>query len=171
MTLIVDKVEQESPTWTPSQVSLGNGVTSSVSIFRAVAGGVQYAFGPTVDAEWSANIPLDNLAIYDGSNLKLQIIYQLSAAPSGGDTVEFEVEYRFSNTGDNSDGGGTIFTDAVVQTGRTTEVLYTDLLPTALVGVSGKKFLQLSVMRDSSGGGADSYGGSIWITDIQLIKQ
>lgn len=171
MTLRVSSIEQESPIWTPPPLNLGNFATSGVSLFRAGAGGLQYGFDQSSDDEASTNIPLDwNGFTYDGSDVKLRIKYQLSATPDASDTVEFEVQYAFMDAGDDSDGAGTTFTDAIDQTSRVTGQVYDDLLPTALTGVTGKKFLQLSIMRDAIGGGSDSYGGSIWVVSIELEK-
>lgn len=157
--------------WEMPNINLGDGVTSGVSVFRAGAGGIQYAFDGTSDDEWSSNTCLaNNKILYDGSDLQLKISYQLSENPGAGDTVEFEVQYAFLTAGDNSDGAGTTFTDAIDQTGRVVDQIYTDILPTNLIGVADKELLQLSIMRDALGGGSDSFPGSIWVVDIDIEK-
>ncbi len=169
MTLIVAGIENEG--WEPPVVNLGDGATSGITLFRAGAGGIQYSFDGGSDDEWSMNIPLNwNGMTYDGSDLKIRIKAQLSANGGGTDDVEWEVQYAFMTAGDDSDGAGTTFTDSIDVSSRVTGQVYDDLLPTALTGVVGKDFLQLSILRDSQGGGADSYNGDVWVTSIELEK-
>lgn len=157
--------------WFPPPINVGDGSTSGVSLFRAGAGGIQYAFDGGSDDEWSVNIPLNwNGMTYDGSDLKIRIKGQLSANGGGTDDIQWEIQYAFMDAGDDSDGAGTTFTDSIDVSSRVTGQVYDDLLPTALTGVASKTFLQLSIMRDSQGGGSDSYGGSIWVTTIELEK-
>ena len=157
--------------WKAPVISLGDGVTSSVTIFRATGGGLQYIFSGSSDGEWSSNIPLTTNGIaYDGSDLQLKPRYELSTTPGSGDTVEFEIEYTFFTAGDDSDAPPTSFTDAIVQTGRAINIAYDDLLPTKLIGVVGKDTLNLSVKRDGTGGGSDTYPGSIWVLALQFEK-
>lgn len=164
-------VLQEALGWQMPNINLGDGVTSGVAIFRATAGGIQYVFDGGSDDEWSANFCLGSNGIpYDGSDIKITAKYQLSTNPSSGNTIEFQVQYAFMTAGDDSDGAGTTFTDAIVQTGRSTGEVYSDELPTRLIGVTGKDFLQISIKRDSAGGGSDSYNGAMWLVDLDFEK-
>ncbi len=166
-----DWAKQSVMGWNMNDVSLGDGATSGVGLFRAGAGGIQYVFDGGSDDEWSCDIELaDNGIPYDGSDLKLTVKYQLAENPSAGNTVEFQVQYAFMDAGDDSDGAGTTFTDSIVQTGRVVGEVYSDELPTNLIGVAGKTFLQISIMRDSLGAGSDTYPGSIWIVEFVFEK-
>lgn len=158
--------------WEAPPLSLGEGATSGVSIFRAFGGGLQYSFDSTSDDEWSVDKPLVNLGIlYDGSDLQIEISYQLSSNGGVGDNVKLDTEYQIVNDGDDTDGAGTTINDTIDVSAQVSGQVYSYTLGTNLTGgTANDKELLMSILRNSTGAGADTFGGSIWFVGIKIIK-
>lgn len=159
-----------SSTWQPPAINFGNGYTAGVSVFRSTGSGLLFTFDAASDDEWSANIPLDNNGIaYDGSNLKVRISYQIPVAGGGTDDIKLNYDYAFIKNGDNADLDKTEFTDTLdVSALAATSVTSYD--SATLTGEAGATGLQISIERNSTGAGADSYGNDFDIIFIELIK-
>jgi len=144
--------------WKPSIISLSDGIGNGASIFLNSGAGVYVVFDPGVDDEYIFNISLDDGGLpYDGSNIDVEV-YWMKFGASGG-TVGWEVDYAFVNLGDDAyskiDGTITNFVDVTSLTNQT----LTNTVIGTVSGTAGAKILQLTIRRNSTGVGADTYTG------------
>jgi len=171
--LIIDSVEQENPAqWFPPEINLGEGATSGVSILRALGGGLQWSFDSSSDDEWSVNKLLRNAGVdYDGSDLQIKIRYQLSSNGGGTDNVKLNLQYQLVTIGDDTDGLGTTINETIDVSSEVSGQIYEHTFGTNLTGgVLGDDELMFSIERNSTGAGADSYGGNVWVIGIEILK-
>lgn len=167
-------VSEQSNEWQPPFIDLGSAFGSGAAALLNPGVGLQWSFDAVSDDEIVFNVDLVNNGVaYDGSDLKLKIHWQIfSTAPGAGDTVLWEVDYAFVKS-DGTDNPGTIvdgnLTDSIVVDAMTASRQYTNDLST-MTGKSGAKTLQITLRRNSSGGGADDYPNAADIFGIELIK-
>jgi hypothetical protein len=156
--------------WQPPSFTLGDGATSGVSVFANTGAGAYWSFDGASDDSWVGNIELSNNGIdYDGSNLALVLRWKISSAPSASDDVEWVVDYAFTKDGDNAQTEVTTNTDNVVVDGETVDLLFSTQLST-MTGEANADVIQLTITRNSTGAGADSYNGDAELLAIKLIK-
>lgn len=157
--------------WNPTGITLGDLVANGATAALAVGAGYYYSFDASSDDEVVVNVGLArNGVAYDGSSVRIDLHNMLVGAGGAGDTVLWEVDYAWVTTGDNAYTAvdGTI-TNSVNVNGRASQILFTDSL-TIPAGTAGDKILQLTIRRNSQGGGSDTFGGSVEIYALDLVK-
>lgn len=162
-------VDAYIPTWSPTAITLGDGVTSGASLALSAGAGYYAVFDPISDDEMLFTIGLDRNGIaYDGSGLIIDLYWMKFGATGG--TVLWELDYYFAVDGANSytSSDGTV-TNSVDVTARTNQIQYTDSLPT-ITGNVGDTHLQLTLRRNSAGGGSDTYLGDAELYGINIRK-
>jgi hypothetical protein len=154
--------------WHMPPMSLGDGATSGVTLFKSIGGGIQYIFGAGTIDEWSSNYNLrHNDVEYDGSDLELSVWYQLSAGGFGLQDIDWRIEYTFLDIGDDSDGAPTQVIETDDVSAKVAANIYTYTFATKLNGVAGKKLIGISIARI---GNVDLYPGDAWVLNFQLKK-
>lgn len=160
--------------WQTPSLTLGDFLGNGAQFFLAAGAGYMATFDASSDDEIVCNIHLSNLGVqYDGSNLRLHIHTQLfNTVPGPGDTVLWEVDYSFVKS-DGTEDANTIVSgnnsDSIDVSARTANRNYGDVL-SVMNGVEGASQLQITLRRNSSGAGADSYLGAVDIYAIELVK-
>lgn len=155
--------------WFPTAITLGDLVTSGAGLAISSGAGYYVVFDAISDDEVLMNIGLTRNGItYDGSSLQLELNWMKFGATGG--TVGWELDYYFAADGSDSYTGydGTV-TNFVNVTGRTNQIQYTDTLP-SISGTAGDTHLQLTLRRNSIGGGSDTYIGDAEVYGINLLK-
>jgi hypothetical protein len=144
--------------WQPTAIILGscevNGATKALSL----GAGIYIRFDPSSDDEILFNVALfRNGLVYDGSNINVEIDWMKYGSTGG--TVLWELDYAFVSIGENaySKQDGTI-TKTVDVSALGNQVLTTTSLG-AISGVAGAKILILTLRRNSTGVGSDTYSG------------
>jgi hypothetical protein len=158
-------------TWYPTSITLGDTIANGASAAASVGAGYYYTFDAASDDELLINIELQrNGLTYDGASLRLDIQNMLVGAGGVGDTVLWELDYAFVNDGDNAytKVDGTVVNSVNVN-GRASQIQFTDSLPT-ISGLAGSTQLQLTLRRNSQGAGADSFGGSVEVYALGLVR-
>jgi hypothetical protein len=158
--------------WKPNDIPLGVILTSGASFFINGGAGIYLSMSGAADDAFFFNLPLDNDGTaYDGSDLAIKIRCRLSQSGVALDTVGLLLDYAFIGNGDNST--TTVTNVAQVNTDVPTEVVDVqfDLQMTTMTGgVVGDHTLMVSVTRNSTGAGADAFGGNFEIISMELVK-
>jgi hypothetical protein len=157
--------------WNPTAITLGDFVANGATAALNIGAGYYYSFDATSDDEIIVQIALArNGVAYDASSVRLDLHNMLVGAGGVGDTVLWEVDYAWINDGDNAYTAidGTI-TNSVNVNGRASQIKFTDSL-TIPAGTAGDDLLQLTIRRNSQGGGADSFGGDVEIYGVDIVK-
>lgn len=155
--------------WSPTAISLGSGETSGASLSLSSGAGYYANFDSSSDDELLFTIGLERNGLpYDGSALILDLFWMKFGASGG--TVGWELDYYFAKNGSNSYTGvdGTV-TNFVDVTARTNQIQYTDSMP-SISGTAGDTQLQLTLRRNSTGGGSDTYSGDAELYGINIKK-
>jgi hypothetical protein len=156
--------------WEMPVVSLGDGATSGVSVYRAIGGGFEWAFDSLNDDEISFNIPLKNNGVeYDGSSISVSVGYELGADTGGVNDLEFITEYKFMDVISDPDAGGTLNTDTISIDNEVINTGYEKQL-TNLIGVAGSKYLMISIKRKGANPSTDNYSSTVYVTEINFNK-
>ncbi len=167
------KLPAKQRIWTPPNIELV-GVGNGASLFGANNAGYFRSFSSTADDEvlWTVLLNWQGIP-YDGSNLGLRLFWQLFVnVPAGGDDVKWEVDYVYILSGgvdDPDSKAATNNVDTIVVDARTDDVMYDDLLLT-MTGLADAEVLSMTLRRNSTGGGADSYDGNTHLFGIRLEK-
>jgi len=161
--------------WIPPTLTLGDNATSGVGLFVNSGAGWQMSFDAGSDDDIYIEINLAHNGIeYDGSDLKLALDNQLfNTAPVGGDNVKWSVRYAFVMGDGTEDAESKLsgsFEDTIDVSARTANRLYEDELST-MTGEAGAKVLGISLTRNSTGGGSDTYGNAVDLFGLTLYKQ
>lgn len=156
--------------WSPTAITLSDGVTSGATLALAAGAGYYVNFATNADQEWVCNVGLDRNGInYGGEDLRIELHWMIFGVPGVGDNVLWELDYYFGNDGSNSyTGSGGTVTNNVDVSGRTNQIQYTDQLP-VINGAAGSTQLQLTLRRNGAGAGSDTYGGAAEVYGINLI--
>lgn len=160
--------------WQPPQLTLGDIVTSGASLFANTGCGYQASFDASSDDEVLFNVPLRNGGLdYDGSDLALKIDWKLySTPPIIGSTVEWQIDYAFIKDDGTQDAYTLVddsTSDVIDVQARDEDVMYSDILST-MSGVAGATVLLITLRRNSTGLGSDTYLNSADLYGIELIK-
>jgi len=144
-----------SPIWQPPTVEIGAGINNGIntSVNTAGAGFNKWFTGTGTAGKILFNIPLFNNGLnYDGSGIRLNILWQLFSA-NGGGNVPFQVTYKFvkSNGTVNAESGATVSTATINVTGRTPDRLFKDEL-LIFNGTAGDSMLMITLQRNTGGG-------------------
>jgi len=153
-------------TWKPPGFALGSVITSGVTAFNASGAGHLYTFDPNQDDEILLNVELSHNGMdYDGSDIDISLVWQKFSAGAG--NVKWEMDYAFLEDGEDNytESDGTETNDITV-TGRTAREQYTDTFG-SISGPSGSTHLQLTIRRNGTGAGGDSYNGD---ADVYTLK-
>ena len=132
--------------------------------------GLYASLSGTTDDKISFNTILNNNVAYDGSNLKIRLHARLSSNAGAGETVGLLLDYAFIKVGDNSNTEVTnVAQQNEVVTGKLTDIEFNIDLAT-MTGEAGAHSLQISITRNSTGGGSDTYAGNLRVVGVELIK-
>lgn len=153
--------------WAPTSITLGDCIGYGAAAALSAGAGYYYNFDSTSDDELLISVALDrNGLAYDGSPIIVEL-YWMKFGASGG-TVGWELDYAFQELGDdaysNLDGTETNFVDV---TALGNQVLTNNSFA-AISGPAGAKLLSLTLRRNSTGGGADTYSGDAELYGINL---
>ena len=158
--------------WEPENVDLGSLLTTGATFFIGGGAGIYLSFsGGIFDDDAYFNKVLRNNGIdYDGSDLAIILHWRLSSNGGGGDTVGWIVEYSVTKVGDNSATAVTSIAQQNVDV--SSELQGIDFITQlgTMTGVVGGEKLMVTLTRNSTGTGADTYSGNARITGIELIK-
>jgi hypothetical protein len=162
-----------TPKWQPSSTTLGDGVGNGTQLFANTGAGFQVAFDAASDDEFLFNLPLrDHQGVaYNGQDIALEICWALfSTAPSASDDVVWDIDYAFVKD-DGTENPYTLvdgnLTDTIVVDARTADRKYRDTLST-MTGKVGATGLQVTLRRNSTGAGADSYSGTVDLYEVNF---
>ena len=156
--------------WFPPQVPIF-AVAGVGTVFALNTGAGLYAsLSGTADDKISFNTILNNNVAYDGSNLKIRLHARLSSNAVAGNTVGLLLDYSFIKIGDNSNTEVTnVAQQNTVVTGKLTDIeFYIDLA--TMTGEAGAHSLQVTIKRNSTGAGSDTYAGNLRVAGVELIK-
>ncbi|MBL4810563.1 MAG: hypothetical protein JKY43_10965 [Phycisphaerales bacterium] len=154
--------------WFMNQLSLDAVLINLATRGLSAGAGSYIIFDPSSDDEIRVNIGLFNNGLsYDGSDIALQLNW-MKFGNSGG-TVIWDLEYAFIEIGDNSYSklDGTL-TESVDVTAIADQILTETLFP-VISGVAGSKILQLTLTRNSTGLGSDTYSGDAELYGFNFI--
>jgi len=160
-----------SGAWEPNDVPLGSLLASGASFFLNGGAGVYLSMSGTADDAFVLNSPLNNAGfLYDGSDLSIKLHCRLSSSGGVGDTVGLLLDYAVVKAGDNST--TTVTNVAQVDTDVSSEVadINFSIQMSTMTGVASGTTLMVTVTRNSTGAGADSFGGNLEIISLELIK-
>lgn len=158
--------------WRPSPLSLGDGVSNGASLSPNSGAGYFANFEAGLDDEYMFNLALDKGGLeYDGSDVYIDLYWMKFGATGG--TVIWEIDYAFVSVGENAftkiDATLSVTVDV---TGITNQTLVRTRVPSSgfINGATNAKTLQLTLRRNSSGVGSDSYTGDAEIYGINVEK-
>lgn len=159
--------------WSPPHVTLNDFLNTGVTNFFNTSSGYHKSFDKAGDDEMVCNIALNSgVTAYDGSDLAVIIYWQLfSAAPGGGDTVKWEMDYTLLTSGGTLNAESLVdgnLVDSIDISTRDADKLYSNQLST-MVGKTLATHLQFTLRRNSQGAGADSYNNAADVYAIKLI--
>ena len=157
--------------WEPQALNLMSSARASISLFGA-PNGMLLTFPGNANgiARYNHSLIGTNGLPYDGSNIQLELIWQIFTAAGVGDDVLWQLDYKFLQNGDDNFGPivNTITIDFDVSL-RTARQQYTDLFA-AISGPVGATHIQFNLSRIASGPGADTYPGDSDLYNIRLKK-
>ena len=159
-----------SSSWQPNSVPLGAVLTSGAAFFINGGAGTYLSLSGTADDSFYFNDYLSKAnTAYDGSDLALVLHCRLSSNGVGGDDVGLLLDYAIVKNGDNST--TTVTNVAQVDYDVSTEIQDEefDIQLSTMTGVVGAESIFISVTRNSTGAQADSYGGALEITGLNLV--
>ena len=155
--------------WEPMAVTLNDFIPNGVDRFAAEGAGHLNTFNSEADDEMLINIGLNEEALpYDGSEIEIEIHWQLFTAPPPDTNVRWELDYAFIADGEDNYAAvdGTIVLDVNVG-GRTERQQYTDIFD-LISGPAGSNTLQMTLRRNSTGENADSYPGDADVYGVNM---
>lgn len=159
--------------WLPPSLDNSNFASLGASIVQNTGAGVHYVFDAASDDQIFGSINLHNNNIaYDGSDIQLVLSYQLSgSAIAPGDNVIFNFSYSLVRA-DGTENANTKVT-TVIHTinveSLTLDVLYTEAFPT-ITGLTSADILNITLERNSTGAGADTYDGDFNLFAMNLTR-
>jgi hypothetical protein len=160
---------QELANWSPTALSLGDGILNGATASSNAGAGIYINFDAASDDEILYNVALDRNGVpYDGSNIDVELYWMKFGAAGG--TVGWELDYAFVNLGDDAytavDGTVTNFVNVTALADQT----LTSTVVGTISGPVGSKILQLTLRRNSTGAGADTYTGDAELYAFNLEK-
>lgn len=156
--------------WIPPLLPLGSILSSGATFFLSPSGAGLYLSldGGAFDDAFVFNLELNNNLPYDGSNLALKIHGATSTLGLG--TVGLVVAYKFiANLTDFSTGATTLAQLNTDVTGWTAGQSHTIQLGN-MTGLANAHTLMITVTRNSTGAGADSYIGNLRVLELEIVK-
>jgi hypothetical protein len=160
-----------STDYKPNSVPLGSILVSGAAFFVNGGAGIYLSMSGATDDSFYFNDSLSKEGnTYDGSDLALKIHCRLSTNGTTSDTVGLILAYAFVKNGDNST--TTVTTESQVDYDVSTEVQDVEFNITlnTMTGVADAETIMVSVTRNSTGAGADAYGGNFEITALEFVK-
>lgn len=158
--------------WQPPEINLGSLLTSGATfIINTGSAGVYLSFSGVADDTVFFNTSLDNHGnAYDGSNIKIRLHWRIQTNGGVGDTVGWVLQYALYKANDITSAGSTTVAqqDVDVSTWLADQLKSTDLA--TMTGVATADVLMITLTRNSSGAGADSYAGNAELLGIEIIK-
>ena len=158
--------------WCTPAVSLNDGSIIGVGIYiNDDNTGKYYSFDSANDDLISFDIALENNGVaYDGSDLAIELEGRLDSNGATSDTVGWLVDYHFIKEGDNSSTGSTsIAQNNIDVSAELQDIEFKTTLGT-MDGVTGATSLLLTLTRNSTGAGADTFPGNWEGLRIKLNK-
>jgi len=166
-------VETDLPTatWKPNSIPLGSLLTSGATFFVNGGAGVYLSLPGNADDTFFFNDTLNKSGLnYDGSDLAIKMNCRLETNGGGGDDVGLILDYAFISDGDNSD---TVVTNVgQVDYDVSTEVqnISFSIQLTTMTGVIGAHTIMITVTRNGTGTGQDSYSDDLEIISMEFVK-
>jgi hypothetical protein len=157
--------------WQPNSIPLGSLLTSGATFFLNGSAGVILSFSGVADDSAFFNDSLNKSgSTYDGSDLRLRLHYRISLNGTVGDTVGWLVSYKFSGDGTNSNIAPALISQQNVDVSAELQDIdfTTDL--GIMTGLAGADTIFVTLTRNSSGAGADTFGGSAEIVSLEWVK-
>lgn len=158
--------------WTPPDVNLGDGSIIGVTTFINDNNiGKYYAFDAASDDIMSFNWDLrSNSMTYDGSEIALNLFARIATNGAGSDDVGIVLEYAFYKAGDDTSTGGTVISQQSIDVSTKTANEGFNTLLNSMSGPVGSTNLMITITRNSSGTGQDSYSDQFELLGIKLVK-
>lgn len=153
--------------WSPPATTLGDGTANGSTVSLNLGAGTYVNFDAASDDEYLFNISLDRNGIaYDGSDIDLEV-YFMKFGSSGGN-IKWEIDYSFVSVGEDAylKRDGTLVNEVDV-TALADQTL-TNLVIGTVNGAVGSKILQITLRRNSTGAGADTYIGDAEVYGFNL---
>lgn len=156
-----------TPSWAPTAVTLGDFLANGATFSLNSGAGMYANFSSTSDDEIVANIGLQRNGLsYDATAVNLELEWMKFGASGG--TVGWEIDYAWVSVGDDAytkiDGTLTNYVDVTALADQTLTTT-TFVIP---AGTAGARVLQLTIRRNSQGGGSDTYSGDAEIYVVNL---
>lgn len=156
--------------WRPNSIPLGALLTSGASFFLNGGAGVYLSMSGSADDSFFFNDSLNKSgSIYDGSSLAIKLHCRIETNGSGGDDVGLILDYGLFADGDNTTTSTSVAQVNYDVSGEIADEMFDIVLPT-MTGVVGADTIMISVTRNSTGAGADSYSGAFEIIGLEFIK-
>ena len=153
--------------WSPTAITLGDGFSNGATLSLTAGAGVYVDFDSASDDEYLFNVSLERNGLpYDATPIIVELYWMKFGATSG--TVRWELDYAFVNIGDDAytkvDGS----LSETVAVGTLPDQTLTNTAFASISGIAGAKTLQLTLRRNSTGAGSDSYSGSAELYGFNL---
>lgn len=156
-------------TWRPNSIPLGGLLTSGATFFINGGAGVYLSFDGSSDDTMFFNDTLNKSGkLYDGSDLALKFYGRLQTDGSGGDTVGWVVLYAFTKDGDNTNTMFTAIPQQDVNVSGELQDIEFDITLGTMTGVMGADQILITVFRNATGTGADSYPNNYELTSLEF---
>jgi len=156
--------------WAPTAITLGDlTLGTGTTVGNNIGSGNYVNFDSASDDTVRVNVSLERNGLqYDGSNIDVEL-YWMKYGPTGG-TVKWELDYTFIELGDDaySKADGT-FVETIDVTSLVDQTITSTKFP-LISGNAGAKILQLTLRRNSTGPGSDTYTGSaeLYATNLEV---
>lgn len=156
--------------WMPNSIPLGSLLTSGASFFVNAGAGIYLSMSGASDDAFFFNDSLNKAgSLYDGSDIALKIHCRISSNGGVGDDVGLLLDYAIVKDGDNT--STTVTNVAQVDYDVSGEIQDEefDIILTTMTGVVGGENAMVTVTRNSTGAGADSYSGNFEIISLEWV--
>jgi hypothetical protein len=160
-----------STDWSPNSIPLAAILTIGSSFIvngTGIGTGVILSMSGSADDRFFFN---DNLNksnnAYDGSDLALIMHGRLSANGGVGDNLKFNVNYAFVKDGDNSQTASTSIAEQTVDVSSELQDIDFEIELGTMTGVVGADTVLITVERNASGAGQDTFSGQWEIISLQ----
>lgn len=157
--------------WKPNSIPLGAVLTSGASFFINGGAGVYLSLSSAADDAFFFNDSLSKSGQdYDGSDLALILHCKISSNGGVGDDVGLLLDYAIIMDGDNVETTVTNVAQQDVDVSSEIQDEMFDIQLGTMTGVEGADTVMVSVTRNSTGAGADSYSGNFEVIGLEWKK-
>ena len=157
--------------WKPNSIPLGSLLASGASFFVNGGAGIYVSMSSTADDAVLFNDSLNKSgSTYDGSDLALILHCRIASNGTASDTVGLLLDYAIVKDGDNTTTTVTNVAQVDYDVSAEVQDIQFDIQLTTMTGVVGADSIMITVTRNSTGAGADSYGGNFEIIGLEFVK-